>query len=68
MNFNRTIKTEDEQEESGELGREMDDRNGDGDGECVYMCFATLFFSSRPMPICGFLTSLFEATMTSCLS
>ena len=36
MNFNRAIKTEDKQEESGELGREMDDRNGDEDGECVH--------------------------------
>jgi hypothetical protein len=36
LNFNRAIKIEDKQEESGELGREMDDRNGDGDGECVH--------------------------------
>ena len=68
MSFNRAIKTEDKQEESGELGRDMDDRNCDGDGECVHRCFATLFFSLRPMPICGFLTSLFEAAMTSSLS
>ena len=36
LTFNRAIKTKDKQEESGELGREMNDRNGDGDGECVH--------------------------------
>ena len=35
MTFNREIKIEDKQEESGELGRKMDDRKGDGDDECV---------------------------------
>ena len=48
MNFNRAIKIEDKQEESGELGREMDDRNGDGDGECVHTLILV-----RPMLMYG---------------
>ena len=36
MTFNRVIKIEDKQEVSGELGREMNDRNGVGDGEYVH--------------------------------
>ena len=40
LTFNRAIETEEEQEESGELGRKMDDRKGDGDGGFVH----TLFF------------------------
>ena len=48
MNFNRAIKTKDKQEESGELGREMDDRNGDGDGEYVHTLILV-----RPMLMYG---------------
>ena len=49
MTFNRAIKTEDKQEESGELGRKMDDRKGDGDGGFVH----TLFFPWRSMLMYG---------------
>ena len=48
MNFNRAIKTDDKQEESGELGRKMDDRKGDGDGGFVH----TLFFFVKINALC----------------
>ena len=50
MTFNRAIKAEDKQEESGELGRKMDDRKCDGDGGFVH----TLFFPWRSMLMYGF--------------
>jgi hypothetical protein len=47
------IKTEDKQEESGELGRKMDDIKGDGDGGFVHTLF---FFREDQCLICGSLS------------